>query len=113
VGPAIVSAIEQAKAKLAPARIGYGTAKIDLNVNRDLFNSELEWRQQPDPNGPSDKTLAVVEFVGADEPTHRRLHELCHAPGQLLHDGSHQRRFPWRGRTLRRRAIRQQTRGRF
>ncbi len=65
--PAIVSAIEQAKAKLAPARIGYGTAKIDLNVNRDLYNSKQEWRQGPNPNGPSDKTLSVVEFRGADD----------------------------------------------
>jgi len=66
-GPAIVSAIEQARAKLAPARIGYGTAKIDLNVNRDLYNSKQGWRQEPDPNGPSDKTLSVVEFRGADD----------------------------------------------
>ena len=63
---AIVAAIEQANAKLARASIGYGTAKVDLNVNRDLFNSKLEWRQAPNPDGPSDKTLAVVEFRGAD-----------------------------------------------
>ena len=55
-----------AKSKLAPARVGYGTTHVDLNVNRDLFNSKLEWRQEPNPNGPSDKTLAVVEFLGAD-----------------------------------------------
>ena len=67
IGPAIVSAIEQAKAKLAPARIGYGTAKIDLNVNRDLFNAKQEWRQGANPDGPSDKTLAVVEFRGTDD----------------------------------------------
>jgi hypothetical protein len=67
VAAAIVSAIEQANAKLAPARLGYGTAKVDLNVNRDLFNSKLEWRQAPNPDGPSDKTLAVVEFRGADD----------------------------------------------
>ena len=67
VGDAIVSAVEKAKANLAPARIGYGTGKVDLNVNRDLFNSKQEWRQQPNPEGPSDKTLAVVEFVGADD----------------------------------------------
>jgi neutral/alkaline ceramidase-like enzyme len=63
---AIVSAIEKAKANLAPAKVGYGTAKIDLNVNRDLFNSKQEWRQAPNPDGPSDKTLAIVEFRGAD-----------------------------------------------
>ena len=63
---AVVKAIEAAKAKLAPARVGYGTAKVDLNVNRDLFNARQEWRQQPNPDGPSDKTLAVVEFIGDD-----------------------------------------------
>jgi hypothetical protein len=63
---AIVKAVTDAKARLAPAKMGYGTTKIDLNVNRDLFNSRLEWRQQPNPAGPSDKTLSVVEFIGED-----------------------------------------------
>src|SRR5947209_4583256 len=66
ISDAIVEAVETAKSKLAPARVGYGTTKVDLNVNRDLFNSKLEWRQEPNPDGPSDKTLAVVEFLGAD-----------------------------------------------
>jgi neutral ceramidase len=66
VADAIVEAINTAKSKLAPARVGYGTTRVDLNVNRDLFNSKLEWRQEPNPNGPSDKTLAVTEFLGSD-----------------------------------------------
>jgi hypothetical protein len=66
VADAIVEAANAAKSKLAPARVGYGTAKVDLNVNRDLFNRKLEWRQEPNPEGPSDKTLAVVEFIGND-----------------------------------------------
>jgi len=66
VADAIVEAARSAKSKLAPARVGYGTTKVDLNVNRDLFNSKLEWRQEPNPDGPSDKTLAVVEFLGND-----------------------------------------------
>ena len=66
VADAIVEAAGTAKSRLAPARVGYGVTKIDLNVNRDLFNSKFEWRQEPNPNGPSDKTLAVVEFVGED-----------------------------------------------
>lgn len=64
---AIVSAVDQAKSKLAPASIGYGKANLDLNVNRDLFNGKLEWRQEPNPEGSSDKTLSVVEFVGQDK----------------------------------------------
>ena len=35
-------------------------------MNRDLYNERQEWRQGPNPAGPSDKTLAVVAFVGAD-----------------------------------------------
>jgi neutral ceramidase len=67
VADAIVEAVNTAKSRLAPARIGYGTTKADLSVNRDLFNSKLEWRQEPNPEGPSDKTLTVVEFVGNDD----------------------------------------------
>jgi hypothetical protein len=67
IADAIVAAADMAKSRLAPARVGYGTAQVDLNVNRDLFNSKQEWRQAPNPEGSSDKSLAVVEFVGADD----------------------------------------------
>lgn len=66
VADSIVSAVTTAKSRLAAARIGYGTTKVDLNVNRDLYNSKQEWRQEPNPEGSSDKTLAVVEFIGED-----------------------------------------------
>ena len=66
IAKAIVSVAQTAKSRLAPARIGYGTTKLDLNINRDLFNSKFEWREEPNPDGPSDKTLAVVAFIGAD-----------------------------------------------
>jgi hypothetical protein len=66
IADAVVKAAADAKSRLAPAKMGYGTTKVDLNVNRDLFNSKLEWRQEPNPAGPSDKTLAVVEFIGED-----------------------------------------------
>ena len=51
VADAIVEAARTAKARLAPARIGYGHTNVDLSVNRDLFNSKLEWRQEPNPAG--------------------------------------------------------------
>ena len=66
VADAIVEAATVAKSRLAPARVGYARTTIDLNVNRDLFNRKLEWRQEPNPDGPSDKTLAVVEILGND-----------------------------------------------
>lgn len=66
IAAAIVSSVDTALSSLEPARIGYGTAELDLNVNRDLFNSDLEWAQEPNPDGVSDKTLAVVAFIGDD-----------------------------------------------
>jgi predicted neutral ceramidase superfamily lipid hydrolase len=53
VADAVVEAATTAKSQLAPARIGYGATKVDLNVNRDLFNNKLEWWQEPNPDGPS------------------------------------------------------------
>jgi neutral ceramidase len=51
----ILDAVGQAKANLQPARVGFGTGKSYLNVNRDTIDSDLD--------GPSDKTVAVVEFL--------------------------------------------------
>jgi predicted neutral ceramidase superfamily lipid hydrolase len=42
VSDALVEAITMAKGRLAPARVGFGTTSVDLNVNRDLFNSKFE-----------------------------------------------------------------------
>ena len=95
-----------AKSRLAPARVGYGTTRIDLNVNRDLFNRKLEWRQEPNPDGPSDKTLAVVEFLGGDNVPIAGVHELRDAPDQLLLERRHQRRFSGRGLALHRGSVR-------
>jgi neutral ceramidase len=66
IGDAIVSAVEQAKAKLRPARIGYGTTQVHLNTNRDLFEGQ-KWYQGTNLDGVSDKTLAVVELIGEDD----------------------------------------------
>jgi hypothetical protein len=91
VADAIVEAARTAKSRLAPARIGYGHTNVDLNVNRDLFNSKLEWRQEPNPNGPSDKTLSVVEFLGADNvPIAVYMNYAMH-PIKLLFERRHQR----------------------
>ena len=62
----IVAVANAAKAKLAPARVGYGTTTLDLNTNRDLPSLKPEARSASNPEYPSDKTLAVVEFIGAD-----------------------------------------------
>jgi neutral ceramidase len=66
VEAAIVSSVTRAKAQLQPATMGFGTTQVYLNVNRDLFDGQ-KWYQAPNPNGPSDKTLSVLEFLGADK----------------------------------------------
>jgi len=60
----ILDAVRQAKANLRPARVGFGTGKSYLNVNRDAVDGDTHlWTQAPNLDGPSDKTVAVVEFL--------------------------------------------------
>jgi hypothetical protein len=60
----MVDAVRQAKAKLQPARVGFGSGRSYLNVNRDAIDPESHlWTQAPNLDGPSDKTVAVVEFL--------------------------------------------------
>ncbi len=61
----IVKAIETARSRQEPARVGFGTTTLPLNVNRDLFE-DGKWYQGPNPSGPGDKTLAVLSFIGND-----------------------------------------------
>jgi hypothetical protein len=65
INGAIVKALTEAKGQLQPARVGYGTTSLHINVNRDLF-AHGKWYQGPNVEGPSDKTLAVVGFIAED-----------------------------------------------
>jgi len=59
----ILDAVKQAKAKLEPARVGFGTGLSYLNVSRDNIDAATHlWTQAPNPNGLSDKTVAVLQF---------------------------------------------------
>jgi neutral ceramidase len=61
---AMADAVRQAKAKLQPARVGFGTGSSYLNVNRDAVSDQTHlWTQAPNLNAPSDKTVAVVTFT--------------------------------------------------
>ena len=63
IGP-LLDVARQAKAKLQPARVGFGTGISYLNVNRDAIDSQTHlWTQAPNLEGPSDKTVAVIEFL--------------------------------------------------
>jgi neutral ceramidase len=63
----MLDAVRQAKARLQPARVGYGTGLSYLNVNRDAIDPETRhWTQAPNLDGPSDKTVAVLKFESPD-----------------------------------------------
>ena len=57
-----VEAVRQARANLQPARVGAGDGSASVNVNRRarMVNGALWLGRNPD--GPSDKTVAVVKF---------------------------------------------------
>ncbi len=59
----ILNAVKQAKAKLQPARVGFGTGLSYLNVSRDNIDTDTHlWTQAPNLNGLSDKTVAAIKF---------------------------------------------------
>jgi len=59
----VIDAVRQAKAKLQPARMGFGTGVTYLNVNRDAIHPETRlWHQGANLEGVSDKTVAVLKF---------------------------------------------------
>jgi neutral ceramidase len=59
----LVQAAKNARAKMQPARIGFGTGNLYLNVNRDAIDEKTRlWSQEPNLQYPSDKTFAVVKL---------------------------------------------------
>jgi neutral ceramidase len=66
----IVDAVRQANAALQPARMGFGTGMLNLNVNRDAIHPVTHnWYQGENLAAPSDKTLAVLKCeTPAGEP---------------------------------------------
>ncbi|MBL9210582.1 MAG: neutral/alkaline non-lysosomal ceramidase N-terminal domain-containing protein, partial [Opitutaceae bacterium] len=66
---ALVTVVQQAKTALQPARIGYGTGQARVNMNRRARNGEGGWMLGHNPDGVSDKTVAVVRLDNlAGEP---------------------------------------------
>jgi neutral ceramidase len=59
----LVRAAILAHEKMRPAKIGYGAGSLYLNANRDAIDDDTRlWAQEPNPDYPSDKTLAVVKI---------------------------------------------------
>ena len=85
--PKIVESVKQAKQRLAPARVGYGTGVSYINVNRNIIDPQTErWCEGPNYDGASDKTVAVIKFeTVAGEPIAVYYNYAMHgvAAGQL------------------------------
>ncbi len=63
----IFKSAAQAKTAVRPARIGYGTGRSFINVNRNIIDRKTNgWWEGPNYDGPSDKTVAVITFEGLD-----------------------------------------------
>ncbi len=61
---ALVEAVKQAHSKLQPAQMSFNAGLSYLNVNRDVINPVTRlWSQGPNYEGPSDKTVAVIQFT--------------------------------------------------
>lgn len=59
----LIQAAHLAHDRMKPARIGYGTGRLYLNVNRDAVDERTRlWSQEPNLEYPSDKTLAVIKI---------------------------------------------------
>jgi Neutral/alkaline non-lysosomal ceramidase, N-terminal len=59
---AVSNAVQQAKGKLQPARMGFGTGKVNVNMNRRAPDGDGGWMLGNNPDGVSDKTVAVIKF---------------------------------------------------
>lgn len=61
---AIMKAVHEAKGKLMPAKIGFGTGFSYLNVGRDAISEDTRlWTQASNLHAASDKTVAVVKIT--------------------------------------------------
>jgi neutral ceramidase len=69
VEDSIVNVVKQAQAALQPAKIGYGTGRANVSINRRARTADGGWGLGYNPDGPSDKTVAVVKLeTMAGEP---------------------------------------------
>jgi hypothetical protein len=77
----VFNAIKEAKEKLQPARIGYGTGVSYINVQRNIIDSKTrKWWEGANYDGPSDKTVAVIKFETTNgEPIAVYYNYACHA----------------------------------
>ncbi len=58
----VLGALKKAKSELQPAKFGFGTGSVDVNVSRDQYTPGRGWGLGYDPDGISDKTVSVLKF---------------------------------------------------
>lgn len=59
----VLAAVKEAKANQQDATLSYKTGLSYLNINRDVIDEQTRlWKQGPNYDGPSDKTVAVITF---------------------------------------------------
>jgi hypothetical protein len=85
---AVSAAVRQAQANLRPARIGFGTGKANVNMNRRARDGEGGWMLGNNPEGVSDKTVAVIRFdTSSGQPiailSNYGVHATVLGPGNL------------------------------
>ena len=59
---AISDSVLEARKDLQPAKIGFGTGKANVNMNRRAPDGQGGWMLGNNPEGVSDKTVAVIRF---------------------------------------------------
>jgi neutral ceramidase len=59
---AIVDSVLEARKNLQPAKVGFGTGQANVNMNRRARDGQGGWMLGDNPEGVSDKTVAVIKF---------------------------------------------------
>ena len=78
----MIELIRQAQGRIQPARIGCGSGRANVNVNRRALMADGSWWLGINPDGPSDKTLAVIKVeTTAGEPIAILLNYGVHGTG--------------------------------
>lgn len=62
-----IVAVKEAMANMVPAKYGFGTTNSYINMNRDKQQEDGYWMQDVNPEGYSDKTLAIIKFVDMND----------------------------------------------
>ena len=85
---AVLTAVRRAQANLEPAKVGFGTGKANVNTNRRARDADGGWMLGNNPDGVSDKTVAVIKFeTRSGEPlaifSNYAVHGTVLGPGNL------------------------------